>query len=63
VQELDRRRIMMIVGLGAVATPFNDPGYTLVQVFNLAVGGSGGCEATAASDYTAKMLIDWMRVF
>jgi len=42
--------------------PFNDPGYTLVPVFNLAVGGSGGREPAEGS-YPAEMLIDWVRVF
>jgi len=42
--------------------PFNDPGYTLAPVFNIAVGGSGGREP-AAGTYPAEMLIDWIRVF
>ena len=42
--------------------PFNDPGYTLVPVFNLAVGGSGGREP-GGGQYPAEMLIDWIRVF
>jgi hypothetical protein len=42
--------------------PFNDPGYTLAPVFNLAIGGSGGREP-AGGNYPAEMLIDWIRVF
>jgi len=42
--------------------PFNDPGYTMVAVFNLAIGGSGGREP-AGGNYPAEMLIDWVRVF
>lgn len=42
--------------------PFNDPGYTLVAVFNLAVAGSGGGDPATGS-YPAEMLIDWIRVF
>jgi hypothetical protein len=42
--------------------PFNDPGYTLAPVFNIAVGGSGGREP-AKGNYPAEMLIDWIRVF
>jgi beta-glucanase (GH16 family) len=42
--------------------PFNDPGYTLAPVFNVAVGGSGGREP-GGGNYPAEMLIDWIRVF
>lgn len=42
--------------------PFNDPGYTVFPVLNLAVGGSGGGDAARGS-YPADMLIDWVRVF
>ncbi|MCZ8380083.1 glycoside hydrolase family 16 protein [Mycobacterium sp. CPCC 205372] len=42
--------------------PFNDPGYTMAPVFNIAVGGSGGREP-AGGNYPADMLIDWIRVF
>ncbi|MBI3214712.1 MAG: family 16 glycosylhydrolase [Mycobacterium sp.] len=42
--------------------PFNDPGYTLAPVFNLAVAGSGGGDPAGGS-YPAEMLIDWIRVF
>lgn len=42
--------------------PFNDPGYTMFPVFNLAVGGSGGGDPAGGS-YPAEMLVDWIRVF
>jgi beta-glucanase (GH16 family) len=42
--------------------PFNDPGYTVFPVLNLAVGGSGGGDPGAAN-YPMDMLIDWVRVF
>ncbi|WP_167858073.1 glycoside hydrolase family 16 protein [Mycobacterium sp. DL99] len=42
--------------------PFNDPGYTLVPVFNIAIGGSGGRDPSGGS-YPAEMLVDWIRVF
>jgi beta-glucanase (GH16 family) len=42
--------------------PFNQPGYTMFPVFNLAVGGSGGGDP-ASGAYPADMLIDWVRVF
>jgi hypothetical protein len=42
--------------------PFNDPGYTVFPILNLAVGGSGGGDARQGS-YPADMLIDWVRVF
>lgn len=42
--------------------PFNDPGYTVFPVLNLAVGGSGGGDAAPGS-YPADMLVDWVRVF
>jgi len=42
--------------------PFNDPGYTMAPIFNIAVGGSGGREP-AGGNYPAEMLIDWIRVF
>jgi beta-glucanase (GH16 family) len=42
--------------------PFNDPGYTMFPVFNLAVGGSGGGDPASGS-YPADMLIDWIRVW
>ena len=41
--------------------PFNDPGYTVFPVFNLAVAGSGGGDPGPGT-YPAQMLIDWMRV-
>jgi hypothetical protein len=42
--------------------PFNDVGYTMFAMLNLAVGGSGGGDA-AAGAYPAEMLVDWVRVF
>ncbi|MEZ0340394.1 family 16 glycosylhydrolase [Mycobacterium sp. pV006] len=42
--------------------PFNDPGFTMTPVFNIAIGGSGGREP-AGGTYPADMLIDWIRVF
>jgi beta-glucanase (GH16 family) len=42
--------------------PFNDPGYTMFPVLNLAVGGSGGGDP-ASGAYPADMLVDWVRVF
>lgn len=42
--------------------PFNDPGYTVFPVLNLAVAGSGGGDPAGGS-YPAEMLVDWVRVF
>lgn len=42
--------------------PFNDPGYTMFPVLNLAVGGSGGGDAANGS-YPAEMLVDYVRVW
>jgi len=42
--------------------PFNEPGYTMFPVLNLAVGGSGGGNP-ASGVYPAEMLVDWVRVF
>jgi hypothetical protein len=42
--------------------PFNDVGYTLFPILNLAVGGSGGGDP-ASGGYPAEMLVDWVRVF
>jgi hypothetical protein len=42
--------------------PFNDVGYTMFPMLNLAVGGSGGGDP-AAGAYPAEMLVDWVRVF
>jgi beta-glucanase (GH16 family) len=42
--------------------PFNDPGYMMFPVLNLAVGGSGGGNAASGS-YPADMLVDWVRVW
>ena len=42
--------------------PFNDPGYMLKPVFNVAVGGSGGKDGSRGN-YPAEMLVDWVRIF
>lgn len=42
--------------------PFNDPGYELRPVLNLAVGGSGGRDPRPGN-YPAEMLVDWVRIF
>lgn len=42
--------------------PFNNPGYTMFPVLNLAVAGSGGGDP-AGGVYPAEMLVDWVRVF
>ncbi|ORA74850.1 1,3-beta-glucanase [Mycolicibacter kumamotonensis] len=42
--------------------PFNDPGYQVFSVLNLAVAGSGGGDPGPGS-YPAEMLVDWVRVF
>jgi len=42
--------------------PFNDPGYVLRPVLNLAVAGSGGGDPRPGN-YPADMLVDWVRVF
>ncbi len=42
--------------------PFNNPGYTMFPVFNLAVAGSGGGDPGSGS-YPADMLIDYIRVW
>ncbi len=42
--------------------PFNDPGYQLRPVFNLAVGGTGGKDASTGV-YPCQMLVDWVHIF
>jgi hypothetical protein len=42
--------------------PFNDPGYMLKPIFNVAVGGSGGKDGSRGN-YPAEMLVDWVRIF
>ncbi|PQM45654.1 Endo-1,3-1,4-beta-glycanase ExsH [Mycobacterium talmoniae] len=42
--------------------PFNNPGYTVYPVLNLAVAGSGGGDPSGGS-YPAQMLVDWIRVW
>ena len=41
---------------------FNDPGFTLKPVFNLAVGGTGGKDASQGV-YPARLLVDWVHIF
>ncbi|CAN5669357.1 glycoside hydrolase family 16 protein [soil metagenome] len=41
---------------------FNEPGYQLFPVLDLAVAGSGGGDPSAGT-YPADMLIDWVRVW
>lgn len=41
---------------------FNDPGFMLKPVFNLAVGGTGGKDA-APGKYPCQMLVDWVHIF
>lgn len=42
--------------------PFNEPGYQMLPVLNLAVSGSGGGDPSRGN-YPADMLIDWVRVW
>jgi beta-glucanase (GH16 family) len=42
--------------------PFNDPGYRLFPILNLAVAGSGGGDPGPGT-YPAQMLVDWVRVW
>jgi beta-glucanase (GH16 family) len=41
---------------------FNDPGFMMKPVFNVAVGGTGGKDA-ATGDYPCQMLVDWVHIF
>jgi Glycosyl hydrolases family 16 len=41
---------------------FNDPGYQMFPVINLAVAGSGGGDPGSGT-YPADMLVDWIRVW
>ena len=41
---------------------FNDPGYQMFPVFDLAVAGSGGGDPRGGT-YPANMLIDYIRVW
>ena len=45
-----------------VRWPFNAPGYWMVPVFNLAVGGVGGGDP-ADSPFPASMLVDYLRIW
>jgi hypothetical protein len=47
---------------GTFAWPFNDPGYWMFPVFNLAVGGPGGGNPDLGN-FPADMLVDWIRVW
>ncbi|PEG34564.1 1,3-beta-glucanase [Mycolicibacterium agri] len=42
--------------------PFNNPGYKLFPILNLAVAGSGGGDPGPGT-YPAQMLVDWIRVW
>ena len=42
--------------------PFNDPGYRVFPIFNLAVAGSGGGDPGPGT-YPADMLVDYIRVW
>lgn len=42
--------------------PFNNPGYTLFPILNLAVAGSGGGDPSGGT-YPADMLVDYVRVW
>jgi beta-glucanase (GH16 family) len=42
--------------------PFNNPGYKVYPIFNLAVAGSGGGDPSAGT-YPVQMLVDWIRVW
>lgn len=44
------------------AWPFNDPGFQLFPILNLAVSGSGGGDPSAGI-YPADMLVDYVRVW
>lgn len=41
---------------------FNDPGFAMKPVFNVAVGGTGGKDASQGN-YPCQMLVDWIRIF
>lgn len=42
--------------------PFNNPGYNLFAIFNLAIGGSGGGDP-AGGTFPSTMLVDWIHVW
>ena len=42
--------------------PFNQPGYPMFPILNLAVGGSGGGDPSMAT-FPAVMLVDWIRAW
>ena len=41
---------------------FNEPGYKMFPILNLAVAGSGGGDPGPGT-YPADMLVDWVRVW
>jgi beta-glucanase (GH16 family) len=41
---------------------FNDPGFMMKPVFNIAIGGTGGKDASTGN-YPCQMLVDWVRIF
>ncbi|MCB0945991.1 MAG: family 16 glycosylhydrolase, partial [Mycobacterium sp.] len=41
--------------------PFNNPGYWLSPMFNLAIGGPGGGDP-ALTNFPVSMLVDWIRI-
>ncbi|MEX0581021.1 MAG: glycoside hydrolase family 16 protein [Mycobacterium sp.] len=41
---------------------FNDPGFMMKPVFNVAIGGTGGKDA-APGNYPCQMLVDWVHIF
>jgi len=47
---------------GDLRWPFNNPGYWMFPVFNLAVGGPGAGDP-ALGNFPADMLVDWIRVW
>jgi beta-glucanase (GH16 family) len=42
--------------------PFNNPGYKVYPILNLAVAGSGGGDPSGGT-YPVQMLVDWIRVW
>jgi beta-glucanase (GH16 family) len=42
--------------------PFNQPGYLLFPIFNVAVGGPGGGDPNLGN-FPADMLVDWIRIW
>ncbi len=42
--------------------PFNNPGFVMNPVLNLAVGGTGGKDPSGGT-YPAELLVDWVRIY